>query len=285
MTYMIIGLVVGVLVALVGVAARCLFRVEEGHVAVVTRFGRALRDSSGALRTWRPGLHLKAPFDRVHDESAKERLLDLSGENAGTSAMAKDGTVLRFDSHLRYRVPEQGLERWVFGLERPIEHTVGMFTCVVRNEIAGFSAQSGAEDVTGSYSTVLRERRRLNDKIADFVRERASSHYGLEFHGVDLVDVLPPDELAKALNAVMQARSEADAEFARAEASAKRRELAAHHGVEVARDKAEAAEIELRGLASFLAELDRHGTLDAYVKRRRAEVVSQSKTLFLGSVP
>jgi regulator of protease activity HflC (stomatin/prohibitin superfamily) len=285
MTYITVGFVIGLLVTLIGVATRCFFNVAEGHVAVVTRFGRALRDGSGRLRTWRPGLHFKAPFDRVHDESAKERLLDLSGESAGTSAMAKDGTVLRFDSHLRYRVPEQGLERWVFGLKRPVEHTIGMFTCVVRNEIAAFSAKSGDDGETGSYSAVLRERRQLNDKIADFVRERASSHYGLEFHGVDLVDVLPPDELAKALNAVMQARSEADAEFARAEAIAKRRELSAHHGVEVARDKAEAAEIELRGLAGFLAELDRHGTLDAYVKRRRAEVVSQSKTLFLGSVP
>ncbi len=281
-----LGFVIGLAVGLVLLAARSYFRIDEGHVAVITRFGRALRGAEGKLCTWGPGFHFKSPFDRVHVESKKERLLDLSGENAGTSVMAKDGTVLRFDSHLRFQVPDEGLDRWVFGLERPIEHTIGMFTCVVRNEIAGFSGEpAAAPDRGGSYAAVLRERRLLNTKIAEFVRERAHSHYGLSFHAVDLVDVLPPDSLAQALNAVMHAHAEAEAELARAEAVAMRRVLSSQHGIEVAHDKAEAAAIEIREIGEFLGELDRYGTLEAYVARRRAEVVSQSKTLFLGSVP
>jgi len=280
-----IGFAAGLLLFLGLLSQRCWFRVEQGHQAVITRFGRALRQPNGRLQTWGPGLHVKSPFDQVLRQSSMDCSIELSGERAGTTAMAKDGTVLRFDSYLRYKVTDDGLERWLFELTRPIEHTTGVFTCLLRNEIARFSDDhSDAEATEGSYGLIVRERRRLNDRIAEFAKQEMSERYGLEFHAVDLVDILPPDELAKALDAVMHARAEAETAFARGEAVAARRLLSAEHGVEVARQHAEAAEIEIRELGEFLKQLERTGTLDAYVSHRRAEIISQSKTLFLGSV-
>lgn len=283
MSFIFIGFALGLLSFGVVVLKRCSFRVSEGHRAVLTRFGRALREPDRRLKTWDPGLHWKGPFDKVHHQSSMDATLELSGEKAGTTAMAKDGTVLRFDSYLRYRVADNGLERWLFELGKPVEHTAGVFACLLRNEIASFG-EKGAEEKEGSYGLILRERRRLNDRIAEFAKAEMGERYGLEFHAVDLVDILPPSELAVALNAVMNARAEAETNYARAEATAARRVLSAQHGVEVARRRAEAAELEIRELGEFLKKLELTGTLEAYVQHRRAEIISQSKTLFLASV-
>jgi len=105
----------------------------------------------------------------------------------------------------------------------------------------------------------------------------------VRFNAVDLTDILPPDELADALNAVIQARSEADAAYARTEGESQQRELAAERGVEIAKARARAVETELDALGGYLAQLDEQGTLDLYVDRRRAEVTSEAKALYLRS--
>jgi hypothetical protein len=51
--------------------------------------------------------------------------------------------------------------------------------------------------------------------------------------------------------------------------------------VRIARTRANAVEIEIRGLAAFLDDLASKGVLDAYVARRRVEVTSESRALFL----
>jgi hypothetical protein len=59
--------------------------------------------------------------------------------------------------------------------------------------------------------------------------------------------------------------------------------VAAERGVEIAIERARAAEIEARGLGAYLAELDAGGVLDAYVARRRAEILSDAKSVFVKS--
>ena len=57
--------------------------------------------------------------------------------------------------------------------------------------------------------------------------------------------------------------------------------LSAERGLSIASARSQAIEIEIVKIASFLTELDRNGVLDAYVARRRSEVTSESRTLFL----
>lgn len=278
MSIFLLGFAVGLAVLCAFGAGRCFFRVDEGHRAVLTSFGRAVRDGD-RLRVFGPGLHRKAPWTRAHVLKTMEQRLELSGERGGTTAMASDGTLLRFDSILRYSLDDDAVERWLFQIERPIEHATGLFTALLRNEIAAF----GTDEDGGSYARIRRERRQLSERIEKFCNERIGTSAGLRFRAVDLVDILPPDELAQALNAVMGARNEADTSFAIAEADAARHVLAAEHGVEVARNKARAVELEIVELATFLEQLDEQSTLESYVARRKAEVLSQSRTLFLGS--
>ncbi len=297
------GLAIGVGIYLLYALFRSSFRVEEGYLAVLTTFGKAeTLDGKTKLRTYGPGMHFKWPWQRAVLVSMKEQTLDLNKEEGGGTAMAADGTILRLDSFVRYVPVQEVLYEFLFGLERPLEHITGLFTCLLRNEIANFAPDVRASELpmesidsdiaslstrfdfasqAGSYALIRRERKLLNDHIQDFCQKKIDVRYGVRFNAVDLADILPPDELADALNAVIQAQSEAHAQLHRAEAECQQRILAAERGVPIAKARASAIEIEIRKLATFLEGLDKSGVLDTYVRRRRAEATSESRTMFL----
>ena len=271
---------------------KCWFRVEEGHLAVLTTFGAAETTEPGghALRVWRPGLHFKRPWQKAVTVPIMEQHLDLAGEEGGRVAMAEDGTLLRFDSILRYVPLEAELARFLFGLRNPREHMMGLFTCLLRNEIANFRAPRASQSPegrfdfalqAGSYALIRRERALLNQHIERFCREQIAEDYGVRFHAVDLTDILPPDELADALNAVIHAQTDAEARYFRAEGDCQQRVLSSEKGVEIANARARAAETEIDTIRSFLSQLQSSGTLDLYVARRRAEVHGESRAVFV----
>jgi len=277
------GFVIGLLASILFVLTRCFFRVEEGYFGVLTRFGRAdFKDEKcKLLNAFQPGLHFKMPWDQVHYVSMMEQSIDLSGEGGGKTAMAEDGTILRLDSRLRFEAVEPELYNYLFVLRNPLEHIKGLFTCLLRNEIANFGSHTDAPSQTGSYALIRRERRLLNQRIEDFCRNRISGRYGVRFDAVDLTDILPPDELADALNAVINAHTEADSMYARAEGECQQRVLSSEKGVEIAKERSRAAETEITTLAGFLAELHKKSTLQKYVDRRRAEVLSEARAVFV----
>jgi regulator of protease activity HflC (stomatin/prohibitin superfamily) len=289
-----LGLLVGLSLYAVRLIGRCAFRVEEGHVAVLSSFG-AVERADGQLRTFGPGLHWRWPWQRSTVVAVMEQNLDLSGKEGGRTAMADDGTVLRFDSILRYVPLERELYTFLFGMRKPLEHITWLFTCLLRNEIANFKTTEVASGTAlqtpgpsfdfsthaGSYALIRRERKRLNSVIEKVAAAQIGERYGVQFNAVDLTDVLPPDELADALNAVIHAQTEAETDFFRAQADCQQRVLAAERGVEIARARAAAAATEIDHIGRHLGELERGGTLDDYVKRRRAEILSESRTVYL----
>jgi len=279
------GFTVGVAAAALAALARCTFRVDQGHCAILVTFGRAefREDSKHLLKIWGPGLHFKWPWQRVHSVSMMEQSLDLSGKDGGISAMASDGTILRLDSKLRYTPIEDELYDFLFAMRDPVEHIKGLFTCLLRNEIANFKSVTAgvSEAQTGSYSVIRGERKLLNRHIDRFTQEKMGGRYGVRFDAVDLTDILPPDELANALNAVITAHTEANTAYARAEGECQSRVLSSKRGVLIARGHAEAAATEIRTLATFLKDLKSRGSLQNYVERRRAEKAYESKTVYV----
>jgi len=298
------GFALGLLLLGAWVSRRCMFRVEEGSVAVLTTFGAAecSDPEQKKLATWPPGLHMKKPWQKVLAVQTMEQILDLSGEKART-AMAADGTTLRLDSILRYQPLEGRLADYLFGMKSPREHVTGLFTCLLRNEIANFGTSGGLESggrsraldlairgpnpVTidthdmGSFALLRSRRARLNQDIAKFCHTQIGDRYGVRFNAVDLVDILPPDELAAALNAVIYAHTEAGTLYYRTEGDCQQRILGAEQGLEIAKAKAKSTELEMRKLAEFLTRLDEDSTLDLYVQRRRAEVLGDAKLLYV----
>lgn len=264
------------------------FRVEEGHRAILVTFGAALREGT-KLKTFPPGIHFKWPWQHAMDVSVREQNVELSGEK-GQVVMAEDGTVLRLDASLRYQVEPEHVEHFLFGLARPSEHITGLFTCLLRNEIANLTTRSdelaaqpsdAIDEAAGAYGLIRRERQLLNTRIDEFARSRMGEGYGIRFGAVDLTDILPPEELADALNAVMQSRAEVEARRFRAESECQQRVLSAEQGVEIARLQAQSTEEEMNQLAKHLHTLKEQGTLARYVERRRKETMAESRTLYL----
>lgn len=296
------GLLLGAALVVAWLIRRSYFRVEEGFLAVKTTFKAAehLEGDSKRLRTWGPGLHMKRPWDEIIQVPMMEHSVELSGDRART-AMAADGTKLRFDAILRFQPTEDRLADYLFGMRAPREHILGLFTCLLRNEIANMGAgergdrllgglQNGSKaiekaaslaDDMGSFALIRRERAQLNRNIGEFCRAEIGNRYGVRFNAVDLVDILPPDELAAALNAVIHAHTEAGARYFRAESECEQRVLSAEEGLAIADSRARAIEAEMVTLGGVLGQLHEKGTLHLYLDRRRAEVLGEARSTYL----
>lgn len=286
----LLGTAIGVVIFLLWKARDCFFRVEEGQVAVVSRFGAARRAPDGRLWLAEPGFHLKWSFEKVEFVSLREQLVALGAQSFGHGAteapevsdhvMLADGTVIRIHSMLRYAPRRDGIERSLFGLHHRKEHLASLFSSILRNEIANIREPSSAAS-GGAFALVRRDRQLVNQRVADFARRELSDLYGIDFLAVDITDILPPDELADALNAVMSASAEADATRHRAQSECDQQVLAAERGLEIARARASAVELEIDELGRHLGSLHGTGVLPAYVARRRAEVLADARTLFV----
>lgn len=283
----IIGLLIGFGLFLWWVGKDCNFRVEEGQVAVVIRFGAARHGPDGKLALYGPGLHFKWAFEEVKVVSLREQLITLGGEAGAEPMMLNDGTVIRLQSMLRYAPQREGIAKYLFGLHHRKEHVAGLFSSLLRNEIANVKAPPTAgadlktigEDLGGAFSLVRRDRKLLNERISDFAKKL--NDYGVTFEAVDITDIHPPDELADALNAVMSARAEAESMRFRSQSECAQRVMAAEQGVAIAKTRAGAVEEEITELGRHLGELEKGGVLDAYLARRRAEVLSEARTVYV----
>ena len=278
----------GVALFLLWKAREMYFRVEENQVGLVLRFGAARHGADGKLLLAEAGLHFKWPWEEVRIVSLREQMLTLGVGEHAEHAMLNDGTVIRLQSMLRYAPRREGIPNYVFGLHHRKEHMATLFSSLLRSEIANVKATpptlDNADDLpeeNSSFALVRRDRTLLNRRIGDFARKTFGDRYGIDFHSVDITDIHPPDELAEALNAVISARAEADSTRFRAESDCAQKVMAAEQGVAIATAKASAVEAEIDELGRHLETLDRQGVLDAYVARRRAEVLSDARTLFV----
>ncbi|MBM4253030.1 MAG: SPFH domain-containing protein [Deltaproteobacteria bacterium] len=275
--------------------SRCLFQVSEGEIAVISAFGKSKFSnvSSKQLKVYAPGLHLKLPWECVQKVSMKEQILELSGDESGITAMTADGTTLAINAIVRITLAKDSLYQFIIGLEHPIDHLKSWFTCLLQDQIANFDQKlrtsvpsqgtlASSDDIKlGSYAVIRRERRLLNQGIQEFCRHQIGDRYGVSFDGIDLTDILPPDELAEALNSVINAHSEAQSLLARTEGECEQQVIAAAKGLDIAKARAQAVEQEISTMVDVLAKLQKDGTLSAYLERRRAEVYADARTSYI----
>src|SRR2546422_3439450 len=65
-------------------------------------------------------------------------------------AVTKDQLNTGLKGQLRYRVSEQNLYAYLFGVKRPIVHVMGYFISILRERIANFEAPQSSGDPTTS---------------------------------------------------------------------------------------------------------------------------------------
>lgn len=281
-TSFIVGVAIGLALVALYAFWRAAFRVDNGTVGVLTVFGKFVTDPQGTIRTFPPGLHGKAPWAHPIVLSLAERSLAFDDKNTAIEALAADGTRIRVNARLRFKVDQARAARFLADSKDAIEHLAGLFQLTVREQVARFTQRP---EELSAYTALRLRMSELQQRIQDAMKGTAHDEYGIVVVSVDLIQIDPPEELIDALNAVITAESEANALVARTELSSQQRTLAAEQAVEIANARALAVESEIRTVGVELATLADQGVLRDYVARRRIELLGGSRRVYVNHQP
>lgn len=299
------------------------YTVKPDERAVLTSFGRAERIGKQlvtdphltaeeqaryqfpAVRTIGPGgPYFKWPWQEVHKESISTQALDLTWDPTKSQrtieAVTKDNLTTGVNGQIRFRVSENNLYAYFFGVEGPMEHVMGYFVSVLRERIANFVDPKGAslipnnemaEDGIGATAIDLSEGVSINDLrknlplLNDYMEQQCKStgaRYGIELDAALITQIDPPPEVDRALSAINSTRNQVAADISTARADAEQQITMSKRAVEIARNNAQAEVAPLRELADTLAAIKAQGgptALHAYLRNMRIELLRQTKRI------
>lgn len=289
----LIGFLVGIFIFILSLTKKIFFQVNEGNLAIVTNFGKIILqdETEKKLKVFKSGLHIKWPWQEVRFIQMMEQMIEITGEEVGITTIASDGTLLRIDSNLRITPNEKNLYSFLFSMERSLEHINGLYVSLLHQEIGSFdnnklsiSKKSNFPQFStnvSSYATLINKKGILAKQIEHICKIKFSNNYGIEINGIDITDIIPPNELLNALNIVINSKSEAERLLALTEAECEQKLLSAQKGVSIAKEKAHGTEENIIKISEILNELKENNTLDQYIERRKCEVYSDAKISYI----
>jgi regulator of protease activity HflC (stomatin/prohibitin superfamily) len=229
---------------------------------------------------------------------------DPSKAQATIEAVTKDNLTTGVNGQIRYRISENNLYAYLFGVASPLEHVMGYFVSVLRERIANFVDPKGPSllaeteiDQAGPQSSAveLSEGVSINDLrknlplLNQYMEEQCRSttgRYGIELDAALITEIDPPPEVDRALSAINSTRNQVAADISTARADAEQQITMSARAVEIATNNAQAEVAPLRELANTLSTIKAEGgsqCLQAYIRNlrvplyRRAARVIQSK--------
>ncbi|MEC5129315.1 SPFH domain-containing protein [Verrucomicrobiales bacterium BCK34] len=314
----IIGLIVG---GIVWFFVRCVFTgfytVEQNERAVVTTLGRAQRVKGKTsldlpisehltddhksrynfplVRVKQPGgPYVKMPWQKVHKVSVAIETASIAYDpedstvnNGGTvlEAVTKDQLNIDVTGQLRYKVSEQNLYAYIFGVKHPVTHIMGYFVSILRERIANFEAPKESALPLGDLEEALIEgdtvplegisindlRKNLNDLNTQMDSECLSSaaRYGIELDASLITGIDPPNEIESALAAINTAHNEVSADISLAQAGADQKIEQSKRAVEIQTMRVQAEVEPLLRVADELKALKANGGSKALVSYLR----------------
>ena len=305
----------------VGVAG--FFTVAPNERAVLTSFGRAQR-LPGAdfddpqlsederqryhyprLRVIGPGgPYLKMPWQRVHKVEVATQTVNLVWDPTKAQntieSVTKDNLTTGVNGQLRYRVSEENLYPFLFGVTSPLEHVMGYFISVLRERIANFIDPKGASLVAegemegeSKAAIELREGVSINDLrknlplLNEFMEQQCRStagRYGIELDAALVTEIDPPPQVDHALSAINSTRNQVAADISTARADAEQQITMSERAVEIAQNNAEAEVAPLRELASILSKIKSEGgggALRTYLRNMRVPLFQRARRVVL----
>jgi regulator of protease activity HflC (stomatin/prohibitin superfamily) len=324
----IFGIVFGVIAFLL---IYCLlggvYTVNQNERAVVTNFGRAERIGKKTtldlpiaeyltpenreryeypqIRVIGPGgPYLRMPWQRVYKVSLAIQTMNVAFDPDAPAANA-NGTVLEavpkdqlnigLSGQIRYKVSEQNLYAYLFGVKKPISHVLGYFISILRERIAKYEApivtgevtatEKSSESLAKAGVSINDLRKNLNDLNEQMDREclSSSARYGIVLDASLITGIDPPPEIESALAAINTAHNEVSANLSLAQATADQKIEQSKRAVEIETNRAEAEVQPLRWLAQQITELKRGGNtaVAAYLRNVRLGLFSRSRRIVL----
>lgn len=275
-----------------------------GATTALTAEGNALTDSEKARYTWPQvdvigpgGPYFRWPWQQVHKVSIATRTVNMAWDpdvptanHNGTQieAVTKDQLNVGLTGQVRFRVSEQNLYAYLFGVKHPPSHVMGFFISILRERIAKFQAPRAAEGdpadagIAVSINELRKNLRSLND-LMDAECAASVARYGVHFDASLITEIDPPPEVESALAAINTAHNQVSSDISLAQASADQRIVQSRRAVEIETLRAQAEVEPLRALAAQLASLDHHGpgALEAYVRNMKLGLYAKADRVFL----
>jgi regulator of protease activity HflC (stomatin/prohibitin superfamily) len=183
-------------------------------------------------------------------------------------AVTKDNFTTGVDGQIRFRVSENNLYAYHFGVTSPLEHVMGYFISVLRERIANFvdprqRLWSATPSRTGRAIAVdLSEGVSINDLrknlplLNAYMEQQCRStgqRYGIELDAALITQIDPPPEVDRALSAINSTRNQVAADISTARADAEQQITMSKRAVDIAMNNAQAEVAPLRELANTLA--------------------------------
>ncbi len=233
------------------------------------------------------GPYFKWPWEKIHKVSIATQTINMAQDaedpNAnynGTllEAVTKDQLNTGLTGQIRYRVADNNLYAYLFGVKRPILHVMGYFVSVLRERIASFEAPQSDGDRDGQMSIVTGVsindlRKNLRDLNEHMERECASSaaRYGIILDASLITGIDPPPDVESALAAINTAHNQISSDISLAQASADQKIVQSRRAVEIETLNAQAEVEPLTALCDQLKELQKSGpdSLKAYLRNVR----------------
>ena len=308
---------------------RCIFgfyTVQQNERAVITSFGRAQRiegktslDNPMAehlnddhrtryaypqLRVIGPGgPYFKWPWQKVHKVDVAINTVNTAYDpedptanygNTMVEAVTKDQLNIGIQGQLRYKISEQNLYAFLFGVKHPIAHVMGYFISILRERIAifeaseaqGDGADEGLDEVVAEAAQVegvsINDlRKNLNQLNEAMDRECLSSaaRYGIILDASLITSIDPSQEIESALAAINTAHNEVAASLSVAQAEADQKIEQSKRAVEIETMRAEAEVKPLLRVAGELSRLKQagEGILKSYLRNVRLGLYKRAR--------
>jgi regulator of protease activity HflC (stomatin/prohibitin superfamily) len=324
---MLVGIVIGFLIwFIIRFVLGGFFTVQQNERVVKTSFGRAIRQGNqrvvdGPLgEALRPdekdrypypvvkvigpgGPYFKWPWEKVYKASIATQTInmaqDLENPDANNKgeileAVTKDQLNTGLQGQIRYRVSEQNLYAYFFGVKRPLVHVMGYFVSILRERIANFEAPKTAIVVDESEAPLsvaalsvvagvsindLRKNQRDLNEHMDRESRSSAARYGIELDASLITAIDPPQEVESALAAINTAHNQVSADISQASASSDQKLVQSRRAVEIETLNAQAEVEPLKALAEQLAILKASGpdALSAYLRNVRLRLFNKAQ--------
>jgi regulator of protease activity HflC (stomatin/prohibitin superfamily) len=294
------------------------YTVDQNERAVKTAFGRAERVGNAMtadsplgetlsaehkqrynypqVRVIQPGgPYFKWPWERVYKVSIATQTMNMALDpedpraNVGGTileAVTKDQLNTGLTGQIRYRIADNNLYAYLFGVKHPISHVMGYFVSVLRERIASFEAPT-AEAVRGDEVSIVTGvsindlRKNLRDLNEHMERECASSaaRYGIVLDASLITGIDPPAEVESALAAINTAHNQVSSDISLAQAAADQKIVQSKRAVEIETLNAQAEVEPLIALAEQLQALRQSGpaALPAYLRNVRLGLYARAQ--------
>ena len=308
--------------AVIRVVVTGYYVVRPDQRAVITSFGRAERLANAGteppsdpdlseeelqryaypkVRVIQPGgPYFKWPWQRVHKVSISTQAIDIVWDPTTTQntieAVTKDNLTTGVNGQLRFRVSDNHLYAYLFGVASPLEHVIGYFISVLRERIANFADPKGQSLIADvemgagqpSAAVELSEGVSINDlrknlpMLNTYMEQQCQStpgRYGIELDAALITTIDPPPEVDRALSAINSTRNQVAADISTAQADSEQQITMSKRAVEIAANNAQAEVAPLRELATTLTAIKQEGGPDAlrtYVRNMRAPLLRRA---------